>query len=86
MRRIVFFLLFFSLGCATSKSENFGMADLDENSQAHGSAFLTDAIHIRKPMELSAPDWRPIRFYFKDCTEVGERFYYSKTSYDCTYP
>ena len=79
-------LLLILVGCSSQEKHTIGMQDLDGGSQAHGAAFLTDAINIRTPMEVSAPDWRPLPFYFKECTEVGERYYYSKTAYDCTYP
>ncbi|MCC7403557.1 MAG: hypothetical protein IT288_04085 [Bdellovibrionales bacterium] len=71
-------------GCATS-SDTIGTEDLDQNNQAHGAAFLVDAMHVRRPMP-GHKDWRPLQFYFKHCTELGEEVYYSKTSYGCTDP
>ncbi|MCB0384748.1 MAG: hypothetical protein KDD43_05085 [Bdellovibrionales bacterium] len=70
--------------CATG-SGTIGMEDLDENNQANGAAFLVDAMHVRRPMP-GHKDWKPLQFYFKHCTELGEEIYYSKTSYECTDP
>lgn len=59
--------------------------ELDSGSRAHGAAFTADAMHFRQPI----PDrsgWKPLEFYFKHCTEIGEESYFSKTSYDCTGP
>ena len=59
--------------------------DYDEDSKAHGSAYIADAMYPRKEMPSHA-DWKPIPFFYKHCTEVGPRFYYSKTAYDCSGP
>ena len=87
MRAFLLIIGYLLISCVSPKGPKFiGMEDYDDESQASGHAYVTDAINIRTPMKVSDPDWKPIRFYFKDCTEVGERFYYSRTSYDCTYP
>jgi hypothetical protein len=80
----VLFLLSLSIGCAQSP-KTIGLEEYDQNSQAHGAAYRVDAMHIRKPMPSHA-DWKPLEFYFKKCTEMGEGSFYSKTSYVCTDP
>jgi len=59
------------------------MDDYDENSTAPGAAYVTDAMHVRVPMKSHA-DWKPFPFYYKECTEIGEKFYFSKTYYSCS--
>ncbi|MAE75085.1 MAG: hypothetical protein CL675_13410 [Bdellovibrionaceae bacterium] len=61
------------------------MMEYDDNSNAVGAAYTGEASYPRKPMKSHA-DWRPLLFYFKECTEVGQKFYYSKTAYDCLGP
>ena len=75
----------FSILSCESKPKTIGLEDYGENSQAHGAAFRADAMTIRRPMPSHA-DWKPLQFYFKHCTEIGEGSYYSKTSYECTGP
>lgn len=76
-------------GCAsTDKSgttPTMTLPDPDAASQADGAAFTADSMHFRKPMP-SHSDWRPMEFYFKHCSEIGEEAYFSKTSYECTTP
>lgn len=93
--RIISFLTIciFSLGCATSIEERmnppvtYGGQDdsYDEESTADGAAFLTDAIHVRHPMP-KRPTWRPLDFYYKHCTSLGKKSFYSKHEYDCSGP
>ncbi|MEZ4871741.1 MAG: hypothetical protein R2827_05725 [Bdellovibrionales bacterium] len=85
-RLVILFVFITTVGCATAEPKQFGMEDYDQDSQAHGAAFRVDALNTRTPMELSAPDWKPIPFYFKECTEIGPQYYYSKTAYECIYP
>lgn len=68
---------------AEDEPKTIEFQDFDEGSQAHGAAYLGDAMYPRTPMPSHA-DWKPMPFYYKHCTEVGPRFYYSKTAYDCT--
>jgi hypothetical protein len=85
LRRVVFGLfVLLVLGCQTqSKETTMILPDRDDESTAHGSAYTADSMHFRKPMP-SHPDWRPAEFYFKECTQIGEKVYYSKTSYECS--
>ena len=78
-------LIISSLLLVSCASGTIGQEDYDENSTARGPAYVSDAIHVRKPMKSHA-DWRPIPFYYKHCTDIGKKFYYSKTAYDCTKP
>ena len=74
-----------ALGCA-SEPKTIGLEDYDfPESTAHGAAYRADAMHIRRPMPSHA-DWKPLQFYYKTCTEIGEQTFYSKTSYECTGP
>lgn len=87
MNKVLFIsLLFLLLGCSTTgQHSTIGQEDYDAENSAHGAAYRVDALHIRRPMPSHA-DWKPVQFYFKHCTEIGERFYYSKTSYECSGP
>ena len=59
--------------------------ELDLANKAPGAAYTSESMHFRKEMPLHK-DWRPVEFYFKSCEEGGDKPYYSKTSYECTYP
>ncbi len=72
-----------ALGACASEPKTIGFEDYDDNSKAHGAAYRADAMHTRRPMP-SHSDWKPLPFYFKHCTEIGEASFYSKTSYICT--
>ena len=63
----------------------FILEDQDEDSTAHGAAYVVDAMSIRTPMP-SRPNWKPMEFYYKHCAGVGPKAYYSKTSYECSGP
>ncbi|MCB9026591.1 MAG: hypothetical protein H6625_09765 [Bdellovibrionaceae bacterium] len=80
------FILLCVAGCSSSGTQGtIGQEDYDENNTAIGAAYRVDAMHIRRPMP-SHSDWKPMQFYFKHCSEIGEKVYYSKTSYECTGP
>lgn len=81
--KLTFSLMFFILGCATTDSGSIGLDEYE--SDAAGAAFITDAISIRRPMRSHA-DWKPWEFYYKSCSEIGEKYYYSKSAYDCVGP
>lgn len=70
---------------ADSDEKTMMLPETDTENQATGAAFAADSMHFRRPMP-SHPNWKPLEFYFKHCTEIGQRAYYSKTSYDCTGP
>ncbi len=72
-------------GCS-SKPKTIGQEDYSEGSQAVGAAYRADAMHIRRAMPSRPADWKPLDFFFKHCTEIGERTHYSKTSYECSGP
>ena len=76
-------LTVYLMSCASKKT--FGREEYDQNSTARGPAYVGDGMTVRTPM-ISRPDWRPIPFYYKHCHDSGQRFYYSKTAYDCTTP
>lgn len=59
------------------------ITDYDQKSQAHGAAYTANAMEVREEMPGHS-DWKAFPFYYKHCNEVGERYYYSKTSYNCT--
>lgn len=73
-----------SLGDSSS-SDTIGMDDFDQNNHAHGAAYVVDSMHVRRPMP-GHKDWKPLEFYYKHCTELGDASYYSKTSYTCSDP
>ncbi len=75
---------FFDLSCA-SGPEGLGMQNYDKNSKAAGAAYRADVMNTRRPMPSHA-DWRPLDFYYKHCSEIGDESYYSKTSYSCSEP
>lgn len=53
-----------------------------EQSQAAAPAF--DAFMLRKTQPIGAKN--EFMFYYKTCSEVGPRVWYSKTAYECTVP
>lgn len=71
--------------CSSSGTNREYIPELDGGSTAPGAAFTADGMHFRKEMPLHK-DWKPLEFYFKHCTEIGEKPYFSKTSYECTAP
>ena len=91
--RVGFFLIFSTImivlllgmtGCSTP-TERFGTdVDTSETSTASGDAYVTDAMSLRK--------WEPIRpknddvFYYKTCSQVDQKSFYSMTSYECSEP
>ena len=74
-------LLGFVISCSSSP-KYIEMGDLGKNSRAPGSAYAADAMYIQ-PLMKSHADWEPQPFYFKECSEIGEKAYYSKTYYEC---
>lgn len=84
-----FFLILVSglgFGCSSANSSaTIGLEEFDQDNKAHGASFLVDSMHVRKPMP-GHKDWRPLQFYYKHCSDIGEESYYSKTSYACTDP
>lgn len=50
-----------------------------------GESTSADNITFRKSMPKHA-DSKPLDFYYKHCTEMGEASFYSKTSYECSAP
>ena len=86
-------MVFTVLGCSSElKNEGkaepngkfLGLDDYDQDSTAHGAAFRVDAMTVRRPMK--SRDWKPVEFYYKHCTEIGETAYFKKTSYECSGP
>lgn len=84
VRYLLSAIVIFFLGCQSSP-KTIGLEDYDENSTAHGAAYVTDAMHTRKPMK-SRSDWKPWEFYYKHCSLIDDRYFMSKTSYECTRP
>ncbi|NQZ02178.1 MAG: hypothetical protein HRT45_16085 [Bdellovibrionales bacterium] len=75
-------------GCASSPEQGEQRAYLppsDTYNRAPGSAYTADAMTIQKPVP-TRPQWKPLQFYYKHCTQVDSRVHYSKTSYDCMGP
>lgn len=84
---MMFVLAIIMTGCASSsKGETTMMLpDRDAASSADGAAYTADSMHFGKPMP-SRPNWKPMEFYYKHCTEADNKSYYSKTDYDCNGP
>jgi len=82
----VFLWIFLTLGCA-SQDPNYEtqmfLPQSDINSQAPGSAF--NNMMIDKPIP-SRPNWKPMEFYYKHCSSMNSKSYFSKTEYDCNDP
>ena len=72
----------FLISCST-QTKYIEMEDFGKNSKAAGAAYAADAMYVR-PLMKSHADWKPQSFYFKECEEIGEKAYYSKTYYECT--
>lgn len=74
------------IGCAaTEEEQSIYLPSSDSNSTASGDAYTADSMHFSKPIP-SRPDWKPMEFYYKHCSQVDARAYYSKTSYNCSGP
>lgn len=71
-------------GCISTPAVNPGFKDYDANSTANAAAYRADAMEVRRPFPTH--DNRHWKFYYKQCELVGDRPYYSKTSYQCTPP
>ncbi len=78
-------LLLLCVLVACAGPENGLLPELDDLNTAPGQAFTADGLLFRKDMPVRR-GWKPLEFYFKECSLVGARVYYSKTSYDCIYP
>jgi predicted small lipoprotein YifL len=76
-------------GCGTSQPargpQSMYLPQSDTYNTAPGAAYAGDAMTIQKPIP-SRPEWKPLQFYYKHCTQVDSRVHYSKTSYDCMGP
>jgi hypothetical protein len=78
-------LLFLS-GCASGDGRYpASYEDNDDGSRAHPAAYLVDRfqVHHQDVQKQKGPN---APFYFKSCSPAGERYFYSRTSYDCYYP
>lgn len=84
MKFIILSFVLIIVACQ-SNPKTIGLEDYDHDSTAHGAAYVTDAIHIRKPMK-SRSDWKPWEFYYKHCSEIDDKYFMSKTAYECTRP
>lgn len=83
-----------SVGCTTARTVKpsaprsektvFWIPDFDDQNSAPGAAFTADSMHFRKPMPIQ-PDWKPMEFYVKHCSQIDSRVHYSKTSYECSF-
>ncbi|MBT4760911.1 MAG: hypothetical protein HOO06_04360 [Bdellovibrionaceae bacterium] len=82
---LLLFLVAMTLGCATRESTT-GREDYDEGSSAQGHAYVVDAMTVRTPMPNKKPKWKPIDFYYKRCSEVGQKHPWTKTYYECNFP
>jgi hypothetical protein len=92
--RIILSLVFVSTATACrsgskyESSDRFGetqilLPERSYESNAEGAAYTADSMHPRIPIP-SRPDWRPMEFYFKECSLIGDLPYYSKTAYQCS--
>lgn len=74
-----FSLLVLVSGCASSSDE------VVENPNVPAAAFAADGFtfYVEPPLH---PEWKPVKFYFKNCEETGFGNHISKTAYSCTYP
>jgi hypothetical protein len=57
----------------------------DGGSTAPAAAYAADDFTFRKSMP-DRRDWKPWEFYYKHCSEAGQKAYFSKTAYDCSGP
>lgn len=80
------------VGCSSTdeyeeRRYSYGHEDgaIIENPNVPASAFAADSFtfYVEPPYH---PEWKPEKFYFKDCEETGIGNHISKTSYSCTYP
>lgn len=66
----------------TDERPRFRLPDYDQDSKASPHSYVADTMMVRRPMPINK-DWKPMNFYFRHCTEIGEKYYYSKTAYEC---
>jgi hypothetical protein len=72
------------IGCA-SDGRHLASDDYEDGSRAHPAAYLVDRFQVHhEDVEKKKGPNAP--FYFKRCEPAGERYFYSRTSYDCVYP
>ncbi len=77
-------ILVVTTGCAIGDSrDSQGYSEPAEGSRQHPSSYFIDRFQVQK--EIPKNRQSNVPFYFKKCSEVGER-YPSRTSYDCDYP
>ncbi len=80
------FMLALMSACASDNGRHTPtIDDYEDGSRAHPAAYLTDsfAVHREPASKGKGPK---VPFYFKRCDAAGERYFYSRTSYDCEYP
>ena len=68
------FLAFFLCACASQEKEEY-------KSRAHPAAYAADSFLPYTPMPKRPP--KKLHFYFKECSAIDGKFYYSNTSYIC---
>jgi hypothetical protein len=73
-------------GCASGDGTRMGNepANAYLNSNADPSTYGADAFTFNKREHVRPAN--DFMFYFKNCNLSGERGYYSRTDYWCTYP
>lgn len=75
------FLTMATFVCACASTSDYE----NENPNIPAAAYAADGFtfDVAPPIH---PEWKPIKFYFKDCelSSVGDHI--SKTEYDCFYP
>lgn len=84
---IAIVLLCIFTGCASTADPNYEtqmyLPPSDTNNRAPGAAYSN--MMVNKPIP-SRPNWKPVEFYYKHCTAMSSKSYYSKTEYDCARP
>ncbi len=81
-------MLFGLSACSSSRSKSkshYMMPYTDGGSTAPAAAYAADDFTFRKSMP-DRRDWKPWEFYYKHCSEAGQKAYFSKTAYDCSGP
>jgi hypothetical protein len=87
LRIALIFCLFFGLSAcgSTGSKSHYMMPYTDGGSTAPAAAYAADDFTFRKSMP-DRRNWKPWEFYYKHCSEAGQKAYFSKTAYDCSGP
>ncbi len=60
-------------------------SDYPGGPRTNPAAYVVDSFPVDEPLPQDKKGPK-VPFYFKQCEQVGQRDFYSLTSYECNYP